>query len=63
MRLRAIVVRKAGDGDLEKRVNLLRNDTVHGTFSGTVRVEEENNRIIANGNVIEIIYADSPGFY
>jgi len=60
MRLRAIVVRKAGDGDLEKRVNLLRNDSVHGSFSGTVRVEEENNRIIANGNVIEIIYADSP---
>jgi len=60
MRLRAIVVRKAGDGDLEKRVNLLRNDTVHGTFSGTVRVDEENNRIIANGNVIQIIYANSP---
>jgi glyceraldehyde 3-phosphate dehydrogenase len=33
---------------------------VHGTFSGTVRVEAENNRIIANGNVIDIIYADSP---
>jgi glyceraldehyde 3-phosphate dehydrogenase len=60
MRLRAIVVRKAGDGDLVKRVNLLRNDSVHGTFSGTVRIEEENNRIIANGNVIDIIYADSP---
>jgi glyceraldehyde 3-phosphate dehydrogenase len=60
IRLRAIVVRKAGDGDLEKRVNLLRTDSVHGTFSGTVRVEAENNRIIANGNVIDIIYADSP---
>ncbi|MDG2174889.1 MAG: glyceraldehyde-3-phosphate dehydrogenase [Gammaproteobacteria bacterium] len=60
MRLRAIVVRKGGDGDLEKRVNLLRTDSVHGTFSGTVRVEAENNRIIANGNVIEIIYAESP---
>ncbi len=60
MRLRAVVVRKGGDGDLIKRVNLLRNDSVHGTFSGTVRVEEENNRIIANGNVIDFIYADSP---
>lgn len=60
MRLRAIVVRKAGDGDLEKRVNLLRTDSVHGTFSGTVRVEADKNRIIANGNVIDIIYADSP---
>ncbi|MGA0708945.1 MAG: glyceraldehyde 3-phosphate dehydrogenase NAD-binding domain-containing protein, partial [Steroidobacteraceae bacterium] len=60
MRLRAVVVRKGGDGDLVKRVNLLRNDSVHGTFSGTVRVEEENNRIIANGNVVDFIYADSP---
>jgi glyceraldehyde-3-phosphate dehydrogenase, type I len=60
MRLRAIVVRKGGDGDLQKRVNLLRNDSVHGSFQGTVRVDEENNRIIANGNVIHFIYADSP---
>lgn len=61
MRLRAVVVRRAGDGDLEKRVNLLRNDSVHGPFDGTVRVDEENDRIIANGNVIQFIYADSPG--
>ncbi|HEY0963993.1 MAG TPA: glyceraldehyde-3-phosphate dehydrogenase [Pseudomonadales bacterium] len=60
MRLRAIVVRKGGDGDLLKRVNLLRNDSVHGTFAGTVRVDEENNRIIANGNIIHFIYADAP---
>ena len=61
MRLRAVVVRKSGDGDLEKRVNLLRNDSVHGSFEGTVRIDEENDRIIANGNVIQFIYADSPG--
>jgi glyceraldehyde 3-phosphate dehydrogenase len=60
MRLRAVVVRKGGDGDLLKRVNLLRNDSVHGSFGGTVRVDEENNRIIANGNIIHFIYADSP---
>jgi len=60
MRLRAVVVRRGGDGDLQKRVNLLRNDSVHGSFEGTVRVDEENNRIIANGNVIHFIYADSP---
>lgn len=61
MRLRAVVVRKSGEGDLEKRVNLLRNDSVHGSFDGTVRIDEENDRIIANGNVIQFIYADSPG--
>lgn len=61
MRLRAVVVRRSVDGDLEKRVNLLRNDSVHGAFKGTVRIDEENSRIIANGNVIQFIYADSPG--
>lgn len=60
MRLRAIVVRKSGEGDLVKRVNLLRHDSVHGSFEGTVRVDEENNRIIANGNVVHIIYASEP---
>ncbi len=60
MRLRAVVVRKTGDGDLQKRVNLLRNDSVHGSFEGTVRVDEENNRIIANGNIIHFISSDSP---
>ena len=60
MRLRAVVVRRGSDGDLQKRVNLLRNDSVHGSFEGTVRVDEENSRIIANGNIIHFIYADSP---
>jgi glyceraldehyde 3-phosphate dehydrogenase len=60
MRLRAVVVRKGGDGDLLKRVNLLRNDSIHGSFEGTVRIDEEHSRIIANGNIIHFIYSDSP---
>ncbi|MDT8397236.1 MAG: glyceraldehyde-3-phosphate dehydrogenase [Pseudomonadales bacterium] len=60
MRLRAIVIRKNGEGDIEKRVNLLRHDSVHGSFEGTVRVDEENSRIIANGNVIHMIHAERP---
>ncbi len=60
MRLRAVVIRKSQTTDLEKRVNLLRNDSVHGTFDGTVRVDVENNLIIANGNVVHFIAADSP---
>lgn len=59
MRLRAIVVRGKG-GDLEKRASLLRRDSVHGPFSGTITVDEESNSIIANGNVIRLIYANSP---
>ncbi len=57
LRLRAIVVRKANDDDLIKRASLLRRDSVHGSFQGTIRVDEENECIIANGNVIRVIYA------
>ena len=60
LRLRAIVVRKASKEDLVKRASLLRRDSVHGSFKGTIRVDEENNCIIANGNVIRMIYASSP---
>ena len=58
--LRAIVVRKGADNDLVKRASLLRRDSVHGSFQGTLRVDEENSCIIANGNVIKVIYANSP---
>ena len=60
LRLRAIVVRKAGKEDIGKRASLLRRDSVHGSFKGTLRIDEENNCIIANGNVIRVIYASSP---
>jgi glyceraldehyde 3-phosphate dehydrogenase len=61
LRLRAIVVRKGkGDNDLEKRASLLRRDSVHGPFRGTIRVDEETNSFIANGNVIKVIYSDNP---
>ena len=60
LRLKAIVVRKAGNGDLQKRASLLRRDSVHGSFAGTIAVDEEDNAIIANGNYIRVIYSDSP---
>ena len=60
LRLRAIVVRKQTDDDLDKRASLLRRDSVHGSFQGTIRVDEENSAIIANGNVIRVIYASDP---
>lgn len=59
LRLRAIVVRGRG-GDLEKRASLLLRDSVHGPFEGNVVVDEENDALIANGNLIKVIYADSP---
>ena len=60
MRLRAIVVRKGSDNDLQKRASLLRRDSVHGSFKGTIKVDEENNTIMANGNLIQVIYASHP---
>ena len=60
LRLRAVVVRKGGADDLAKRASLLRRDSVHGSFQGTIRVDEENSCIIANGNVIRFLYANSP---
>lgn len=60
LRLRAVVVRKGAPDDLIKRASLLRRDSVHGGFNGTIRVDEENSCIIANGNVIHVIYANSP---
>jgi len=45
---------------LVKRASLLTTDSVHGAFQGTVRIDEENNCLIANGNVIQIIYANGP---
>ena len=58
--LRAIVLRGGKKGHLEKRASLLRRDSVHGPFNGSVEVDEENNAIIANGTYIQIIYANSP---
>ena len=60
LRLRAIVVRKGSENDLQKRANLLRRDSVHSNFQGTITVDQSNNTIIANGNVIQVIYASSP---
>ena len=60
LRLRAVVVRKGGDSDLTKRASLLRRDSVHGPFDGTITVDEERNIIQANGSAIQVIYSDSP---
>lgn len=60
LRLRAIVVRGGKDGDLEKRASLLRRDSVHGQFNGSIVVDQERKAIIVNGNFIQVIYANKP---
>lgn len=61
LRLRAIVVRKGAENDLVKRASLLRRDSVHGSFNGTISIDESNNTILANGTLIQVIYSDDPG--
>lgn len=60
LRLRAIVVRNGGDMDLGKRASLLRRDSVHGPFDGSISIDPDKNVIQANGSAIQVIYANDP---
>jgi glyceraldehyde 3-phosphate dehydrogenase len=60
LRLKAIVVRGGKAGDLEKRASLLRRDSVHGPFNGSITIDNDKNAIKANGSYIQVIYANSP---
>jgi glyceraldehyde 3-phosphate dehydrogenase len=60
LRLRAVVIRKGAENDLAKRSSLLRRDSVHGQFAGTITIDEKENALVVNGNMIRVIYADGP---
>ncbi len=61
MRLRAIVTRGEITPEvLEKRASLLRNDSVHGDFLGTVQTDFERKALIINGTTVYMITAKQP---
>lgn len=61
MRLRAIVTRDKNDAtSLEKRASLLRYDSIHGDFNGSVIADPANNALIINGTTVHIITANAP---
>ena len=61
MRLRAIVTRgEITEAILEKRAALLRNDSVHGDFHGTVSVNFDKKALIINGTTVHVISANTP---
>lgn len=61
LRLRAIVVRDKNDAVLlEKRASLLRYDSIHGDFQGSVSADPENNALTINGTTVHIISASNP---
>ena len=63
LRLKAIVIRSKLPNqyeELQKRAALLQSDSVHGDFPGVVRVSEDGNELIINGNRVLIIFANKP---
>jgi len=60
LRLRAIVTRKVTELEIEKRAALLRNDSVHGSFPGTVEVDLENRALVLNGQRVQFIESPTP---
>ncbi|MGR6088432.1 MAG: glyceraldehyde-3-phosphate dehydrogenase [Arcticibacter sp.] len=60
LRLRAIVTRDKSDEDMIKRAELLRNDSVHGPFLGTVVEDVANRTLIINGHTVHMISAKNP---
>ena len=61
LRLRAIVTRNNSDEDIIKRADLLRNDSVHGAFLGTVIEDFSNKTLVVNGHTVHMIAASDPG--
>ena len=60
LRLRAIVTRGSSDADIIKRASLLRNDSVHGAFKGTVTEDLANKSLVINGQIVYMIDASNP---
>ncbi len=60
LRLKAVVVRNNDPAQLHKRASLLKMDSVHGEFKGTVEVDEENRCLLVNGQRIHFIAANDP---
>lgn len=60
LRLRAIVTRGNSNDEITKRADLLRTDSVHGPFPGTVIEDLENKALIINGHTVHMIDAKNP---
>jgi glyceraldehyde 3-phosphate dehydrogenase len=60
LRLKAIVTRKVTDAEIIKRGDLLRMDSVHGPFPGTVVADLKRKALIINGQIVKMIEAPAP---
>jgi glyceraldehyde 3-phosphate dehydrogenase len=60
LRLRAIVTRSYSDEELIKRAELLRTDSIHGPFAGTIIEDFENRSLIINGQTVHFLVTEEP---
>ncbi|QTY26678.1 glyceraldehyde-3-phosphate dehydrogenase [Flavobacterium sp. CS20] len=61
LRLRAIVTRgNITDEIIDKRLSLLKNDSIHGEFHGNVVADYENQALVINGTTVYLITSNSP---
>jgi glyceraldehyde 3-phosphate dehydrogenase len=60
LRLRAIVTRGNSNEEIIKRADLLRTDSVHGSFPGTIVEDFEKKALIINGHRVYMIDARNP---
>ena len=60
LRLRAIVLRNNDEQNIIKRASLLRTDSVHGKFPGTVVEDIDNKALIINGQSVKLIKVSNP---
>ncbi|MFN0274534.1 MAG: glyceraldehyde-3-phosphate dehydrogenase [Chitinophagales bacterium] len=59
LRLKAIVTRSNSDEDIIKRASLMRKDSIHGKFHGTVVEDLANKALIINGQIVHMIAANN----
>lgn len=61
LRLRAIVTRGNITNEIiDKRLSLLKSDSIHGEFHGTVVADYDNKALIINGTSVHLITANQP---
>ncbi|HRG38605.1 MAG TPA: glyceraldehyde-3-phosphate dehydrogenase [Bacteroidia bacterium] len=60
LRLRAIVTRGNSNEEIIKRADLLRTDSVHGPFPGTIVEDLEQKALIINGHTVYMIDSKNP---
>ena len=60
LRLKAIVTRGNSPEEIIKRADLLRTDSVHGVFPGTIIEDMEKKALIINGHTVYMIDAKNP---